>query len=84
MEEGCVACVCQGVTSSVSQGSVRERGRGSRWAWEGWMGEVRGKACLGEEKSEYVCVGGWGVRFMAWVEVFTARTQGGHQADLQD
>lgn len=47
-------------------------------------GEVRGEASLGEEKSEYVCVGGWGLRFMAWVEVSTPRTQGGHQTVLQD
>ena len=45
-------------------------------------GDVRGEACLGEEKSEYVCFGGWGVQFMAWVEVSTARTQGGHQSVL--
>jgi hypothetical protein len=30
----------------------------------GMDGEVRGESCLGEEKSEYVCVGGWGVQFM--------------------
>lgn len=36
-------------------------------------------------REELVCVcWGVGVRFMAWVEVFTARTQGGHQAVLQD
>lgn len=73
MEED-VACVCQGVTASVSQGSVRERGKAKRVAWR-VDGEVRGEASLGEEKSEYVCWGLGGCGSWHGVEVSTARTQ---------
>lgn len=65
--------VWQGVTASVSQGSVRERGRKKGLGRGGWGSEREAEPGRREE-SEYVCVGGLKV-FMAWVEVSTARTQ---------